>query len=241
MSVGRILRRHGSYGEDELNRILQLVSPSSHVIVLGAHIGAIAIPIAKRVETCILIEANPNTFDLLKANLFINNALNAECHNVAVGEKKGEINFLQNTLNSGGSKREPVVRSGMYYHDKPEKIRVPMTTLDKLCENKTKKVDLLFMDIEGSEIFALRGGNATLSRTQALIIEFIPHHITDVADCSIDDFVKPLEDHFNYCFIPSKNLYIEQSDFLRTFATMQKNGDNDDGVIFTKSFVKFND
>ena len=51
-------------------------------------------------------------------------------------------------------------------------VMVPLMTLDYLIErHKFPKVDLLKLDIEGSEIDALQSGSETLRRTQTIIVE----------------------------------------------------------------------
>ena len=239
LSVGRSLRTKGDYGSDELKRIFHLVTDKSSVIFLGAHVGALAIPTAKKVESSILIEANPKTFRFLMANVFLNNLKNVECHNVAVGEMFGEISFVTNTMNSGGSKREPVLKKNYYYYDNPETILVPMRTLDDVCLEHKKEFDLVFVDIEGSEIFALQGMNEVLKRTKVLMIEFIPHHIRNVAGCSIDDFIRPLITNFDFCYAPSSNTYLRSREYHDFFVNMYRLDQVDDVLIFSKHHIDF--
>ena len=239
MYVGRVLRKNGAYGRDEFNRISKLTSSDSSVIFIGTHIGALAIPTARKVKSCIFIEANPNTFKFLSMNVTLNNIDNAICHNVAVGEKEGEINFVMSKVNSGGSKREPFVKDNMYYYDNPRTISVPMVTLDSICSDKEKYFDLVFMDIEGSEAFALKGMTSVLSRTRALIVEFIPHHFTNVSNCSVDDFLGLFSENFSYCYVPSKRKYLKSHQFSEFLNTMFKLGESDDGLVFTKESFNF--
>jgi FkbM family methyltransferase len=239
MSVGRTLRKKGIYGDDELKRISKLISTDSVVIFVGTHIGALAIPTARRVKSCVFVEANPQTFSFLSMNVSLNNVTNARCINVAVGEEEGEINFVLSTVNSGGSKREPVVKDEMYYYDKPNTISVPMVTLDSICSDEAEMFDLVFMDIEGSEFFALKGMHTVLNRTKALIIEFIPHHLLNVANCSAGEFIGLISKYFNYCYVPSKDAYLEVNEFAEFFSKMFALGEADDGLVFTNEPVRF--
>ena len=240
MSVGRELRTNGSYGQSELKRIFKIISINSSVVFVGGHIGALAIPTAKKCKSLIIIEANPETYKFLQINLALNNILNAKVYNTAVGEKQGMVNFLLNKINSGGSKREPHIKDEMYYYDKPKKILVPEVTLDSICCDQNENFDLIFMDIEGSEIFALKGAVGLLKRTKTLMIEFVPHHLTNVANCTIEEFLEPLIENFNYCYVPSKKLHIQTSKFLEFFRKMFSLNEIDDSLVFTKEFVNFN-
>jgi|ERR1035438_10217517 hypothetical protein len=44
--VGGVLIENGKYGEDEIERIVSLTDEKSSVLIVGSHIGALAIPIA---------------------------------------------------------------------------------------------------------------------------------------------------------------------------------------------------
>ena len=95
------------------------------------------------------------------------------------------------------------------------------------------------MDIEGSEFFALKGMEKTLQRVRSLIIEFIPHHLENVAGVSVANFLAPITFHFDYCYVPSKKIYLTKSEFVGFFEGMYIRGESDDGLVFTTEFVEF--
>ncbi|MFM8516387.1 MAG: FkbM family methyltransferase [Nevskiaceae bacterium] len=235
--VGRELRFQGRYGDNELRRIEALVSAESTVAFIGTHVGALAIPATRKVRKAYLVEANPRTFNLLKKNLALNGITNAAAFNVAVGEGAGEINFVLSTANSGGSKREPQVKAAKYYYDRPQTIRVPMVTFDSVVDPADERFDLILMDIEGSEYFALKGMQAVLARTETLIVEFIGHHLQNVAGVSVAEFLAPIEPHFSYLYIPSTGTYVDKPDFLAALTNLIERKINDDGIVFSKCRV----
>jgi FkbM family methyltransferase len=239
MSVGRCLRKTGNYGKEEKQRIFKLIDESSAIAFIGTHIGALAIPAAKVARKAIFIEANPITYSYLDTNIKINNIKNCSSHNIAVGEKEGEIRFVLSKTNSGGSKREPIKKEHMYYYDHPDTVLVPMVTFDVLARDFSDEFDLVFMDIEGSEYFALKGMQRTLAKTKHLVIEFIPHHLSNVANVSVEEFLSPIIPHFKYCYIPSlrKNLLINE--VRAELQSMFEIGLCDEGLIFSKSKVTF--
>lgn len=239
MSVGRHLRFGGDYGIEEKNRIDKLISKESSVAFVGTHIGSLAIPTATRVKRALFIEANPNTYKFLEANTKLNNVSNNVSFNIAVGEKDGEINFVLNKTNSGGSKREPASKEHMYYYDNPETVTVPMTTFDKLAADFSEGFDLVFMDIEGSEYFALKGMQKSLEKTESLIVEFIPHHLRNVGNVSVREFLDLIEPHFSYCYIPSKGKYLEIGNTYSELLLMFDADESDEGIVFSKSKVMF--
>lgn len=131
------------------------------VIDCGAHIGTLTITASKIVKESgrvFAFEAHPRTFGYLKRNVKDNRCDNVSCRNVAVGGKKGLASISDyyasdlNTIEEDGA------------------IKVPMLTLDELLKDVVR-IDLLKLDIEGSELSAIQGGRETLRKTKAVYFE----------------------------------------------------------------------
>ena len=232
LEVGLKLRNNGSYGLDEIARINELISTQSNVLVVGAHIGSLVIPIAKNCNKVVAIEANPNNFNLLKTNLHLNKTENISIHNIAASSKQEKIKFQMNVVNSGGSKRLPKNNEYMYRYDNPEVIEVQAHSLDEyLNENN---FDLVLIDIEGSEYFAMQGMEKILSNCNTLIVEFLPHHLKNVADVTVEQFLSLIPKQFTKLTIPSKNETHPIDIGGVVLQQMYNNKEGDDGLIFTK-------
>jgi FkbM family methyltransferase len=230
--VGRSLLMRGSWSGDELERIAPYLTPNSQVLVVGAHIGSLAIPIAKQVRRVVAIEANPDTFRLLEWNVRLNGADNVELHDYAASDQPGLIRFLLSRANSGGSKREPTVHATMYYYDNPRTIEVNAWPLDDKLAGQ--QFDFAIMDIEGSEYFALKGMTGILHGLRALQIEYLPHHLKNVAGVSPAQFSALLTPHFKTLVVPSLNLKVDQQDFSRVLTEMYQRNQEDGGILFEK-------
>ena len=230
LEVGAKLREKGEYGISEINQISQLIDNQSSVLIVGAHIGSLAIPIANICAKLVAIEANPSNFKLLETNVKLNNTSNIILHNIAASNKKETIKFQLNTVNSGGSKRVPINNHYMYTYDNPEVIDVDAYSLDNYLSNN--KFDLVLIDIEGSEYFAMQGMKDILSQTQTLIVEFLPHHITNVAGVKLTDFLDNIPGHLTKLTIPSKNKTYPIDIGIVTLQQMFQSGQGDDGIIF---------
>ncbi len=230
LEVGAKLREKGEYGIDEIKRISQFIDKNSTVLIVGAHIGSLAIPIAKTCSKVVAIEANPNNFKLLQTNVKLNNTSNITLHNIAASNKQEIIKFQLNTVNSGGSKRVPVTNHYMYTYDNPEVIEVEAYALDTYLSNED--FDLVFIDIEGSEYFAMQGMADILGKTKSLIVEFLPHHITNVAGVKLADFLGNIPRHLTKLTIPSKNKTYPIDIGIVTLEQMFESGQGDDGIIF---------
>ena len=232
LEVGYKLRNYGSYGLDEITRINQLITTKSNVLIVGAHIGSLVIPIAKNCNKVVGIEANPNNINLLKTNVHLNKAENVSIHNIAASSKQETIKFQMNVVNSGGSKRLPKNNEYMYRYDNPEVIEVQAHSLDEYLNEH--KFDLVLIDIEGSEYFAMQGMTEILANCNTLIVEFLPHHLKNVADVTVEQFLSLIPKQFTKLTIPSKNEIHPIDIGGVVLQQMYNNKEGDDGLIFTK-------
>lgn len=231
--VGRKLRIYGRYGCDELKRLKSYITLDSRVLIVGAHIGTLAIPISKLCKEVFAIEANPITYNLLTLNITLNSAFNCRAINVAASDKSENINFLLSRVNSGGSKRVPKIHNLIYYYDNPEKISIKAVSLDQYLKDQNI-FDIIVMDIEGSEWYALRGMQNILSKCKLLVIEFLPHHLKNVSGVTVEQFLSLIAPHFSKLTIPSKQIILDSSDFVRFLNEMYDLDQGDDGIIFEK-------
>mgnify|MGYP001281855161 FL=1 len=230
LEVSAKLRNKGEYGIDEINRISKFIDNQSSILIVGAHIGSLAIPIAKMCSEVVAIEANPNNFKLLQTNIEMNNTSNITTHNIAASEREEIIQFQLNTVNSGGSKRVPINNHYMYTYDNPEIIEVSAYSLDTYLTNNY--FDLVLIDIEGSEYFAMQGMTNILSKTKTLIVEFLPHHIINVAGVKLTNFLENIPKHLTKLTIPSKNCTYSINEGFVVLQQMFDSGQGDDGIIF---------
>lgn len=109
----------------------------------------------------------------------------------------------------------------MYYYDQPDTVPVRMKELDGIFD---KDFDLIFMDIEGSEHYALMGMQSVLSRAKALVVEFIPHHLVNVSGVTVDESLL--------------NIYPHKDVFSNLLKKMFDEDKSDDGIVFEKTDEK---
>jgi FkbM family methyltransferase len=127
------------------------------VFDLGAHQNVVAMMWAKEVGPCgtvISVEGSRHNFEVGRRNVSLNGFTNIITLHAVVAETEGEVLFTQ-TLNGCVS-----IEEGEFL-TKP----VRAITIDGLAQ-EFGSPDVLFLDIEGYEIAALRGATRTL-KTQA--------------------------------------------------------------------------
>ena len=200
---------------------------------MGAHIGTIAVPLAGHCADLVAIEPNPDTYVFLELNVRMNACANVSIHNVAANDKDEALSFVMNTHNSGGSKRMPKIRDDAYFYDDPKVITVRGVRLDDHLERHD--FDLVFMDIEGSEYFALTGMQKILGRARTLVVEFLPHHLSRVAGITVEDFLRPIAGHFQSLRVPSTGVRSGPAHFRRVLQKMYDRDQGDGGIVFEKT------
>jgi FkbM family methyltransferase len=168
--VSRSLLSVGAYDWPEVCWLAQRIERHSRVVFVGAHLGALLIPIALQtgVRNIVAFEPSPQNYRLLKMNLALNGLSGVEVHNAAAGDREGQIGFTQNEINSGNSR---ISQSGA--------VVVAVTTLDSALQADQTAIDLIVMDVEGFEVHALRGGLETLGRSRSLYVEYAPEQLVE--------------------------------------------------------------
>ena len=175
-SVSRALLLRGEYDWWQIGILGGLVGADSRLIFAGAHIGALLIPIVRAAGTRMVLayEPSPRNHRLLTMNIALNDIGGVTVHNAALGESPGYIRFTENSINTGNS-RVDALGGG---------LRVPIDTLDRSVPAQWPSVDLIVMDIEGSEVAALRGAQAVLAKTRRLYVEFAPEQLREQGSTS---------------------------------------------------------
>ncbi|HEY1503362.1 MAG TPA: FkbM family methyltransferase [Stellaceae bacterium] len=221
-----------THGEEEIARAAAFLDGEANVLVVGAHIGTIAIPLARHCRALWAVEPNPVSFGLLNHNIALNHARNVTALNFAASDRDEEIEFVANRSNSGGSKRMPKIRAPIYFRDRPEILRLPARPLDRAIEGVPFK--LIFMDCEGSEYVALKGMPRILAGANALFVEFLPHHLKNVAGVAPEDFVDAVGLGFMKLHVPSKNITVARDGFKATLRAMYDADEGDAGLVFSR-------
>ena len=239
IEIGSKIGQEGGYDLNELKQILNLLDASSVVYVVGTHIGLLMVPIARKARSVIGYEANPQTFGLLQMNIVLNQLSNAIIFNYAAGDKEGDIEFYMNVANSGGSKIKPKTDNFIYTFDKPETIKVKMKALDEhIATENLPPADMIVMDIEGAEYFALKGMQKALASSSGLYIEFIPHHLQNVAGVSATQLFDLIIPHYNKAkFMKQPGKVYDIKNNLLSFTTTIENmmhHQKDDNILFFK-------
>jgi len=143
------------------------VQPGFTFVDVGANIGYFTVLGAKllgRTGRTIAIECNPRNCELIYLNLYRNGIENALVYQFAISDAHKLMSFT-----AGFSNGE--VDELRNDHDA---LIVPAVTLDFLLQNEPR-IDIIKMDIEGSEAKAWRGMQQTIRKHRpAIVMELFP-------------------------------------------------------------------
>ena len=204
-NVSRVLLQQGEYDWPQIELLSSLVGASSRLIFAGAHIGALLIPIvrAARTRAVIAYEPSPRNYQLLTMNLALNDIHDIVVRNTALGESPGRIRFTENRINTGNCRVN--LSSGA--------LDVPLDSLDCSVPPEWESIDLIVMDIEGSEVAAMRGAQAVLARTRRLYVEFAPEQLRDQGATS-EEFIALAGRFFKSAYVIDDSMkFIPAEDF----------------------------
>lgn len=135
------------------------------VVDCGASIGMVSSSVGRRFPDARLIafEASPAVHPSTRAT-FARNGVEVDLVTSAVGAEPGELSFYVDGNGSGWG----------FLNDEIGEHTVPVVTLDDQLAG-LDRLDLLKLDIEGGELDALNGGDATIERLRpTLVVELNP-------------------------------------------------------------------
>ena len=159
-----------------LSSLLEKAKSAKVVLELGGHIGIWTELISNSMPAdgkIFVFEPNPFTYKILQKQVKVSlSNSKITTVNKAVGSENGNMQFHFEPNNPGGfegsAKSRLVVKGG---NDKPaELIDVAVVSVDSFCKEYSISPDVIKMDIEGAEYYALQGMKNLLSEGKAKII-----------------------------------------------------------------------
>jgi len=162
--IGRSLETYGEFSEIEVAVLLSLVRPGDVVVDAGANIGALTVPLARKVGPrgrVHAFEPQRTIYHLLCGNLALNELEQVEAHRAALGDRDGTIGLpslgYRASANYGGLSIE--TRAEQTEH-------APLMRLDDM---RLSRLRLLKADVEGSENALVAGASETIRRCQPVL------------------------------------------------------------------------
>jgi methyltransferase, FkbM family len=163
--IGQCMSNYGEYCEEEVDIFKQILKLDDVVVEAGANIGCLSLPISQIVGQkgiVYAIEPQQYIYNMLCANVAVNNASNIKPKLLAIADQKYEIlmpDIDYEAVNNFGGISIGFGNSG-------EKIW--QDTIDNLFLN-LKRLNLIKIDVEGMEPRVLVGALETLKKHRPFI------------------------------------------------------------------------
>lgn len=149
------------------------------IIDVGANEGHFILKVRALVKNAIIIAIEPNkeAFDILKKNIKENNIKKCFLLREALSSKNG-IQIFEKVKGVTQVGSLHIIGKKWFGNNRIEKIKVKVTTLTSVLKKfDIKKVDILKIDSEGSELDILKGGNPILGDIKKIVVEFHSQHL----------------------------------------------------------------
>jgi FkbM family methyltransferase len=161
-AVGAALRNNGEFARTELDFLVEMATGQGALIDVGANIGAIGLPFARRRPdwTVLAIEAHRGLASVLAANALNNRLYNVDLVHAAAGASRGLVDFPATPLSAATN-----FGSIGFKMQGGSTEAVRMLRLDEVAPPETRLVKI---DVEGFEPQVLKGAAGLIARREAI-------------------------------------------------------------------------
>ena len=144
--------------------LLHFSKNAENVIIAGAYFGDQAIPVANNIRetgVCHTFEPNKNNSDLIIENAKLNGLTNVLINNLALWNKSNEKLVFEG---------EDALASTIAANAATENVLHTITIDDYITQNNVGHINLLMIDVEGSEIKVLEGAKDMLQKHKPVVV-----------------------------------------------------------------------
>ena len=153
----------------------QSINEGDTILDLGANIGyysLLASQLIGKTGKVFAFEPEPRNFKILQKNIDLNNYNNIHAFQKAVSDENTSLTLYISEKDSGAH----TIRPTKVEREFENEVKVEVVRLDDFLKDKTEKIDIVKMDIEGYEVEVLRGGMSTWEKVEKckILIEVHP-------------------------------------------------------------------
>jgi FkbM family methyltransferase len=178
------------------------LSDTPCIIDGGANIGLAVLYFKKHFPGAKIIAFEPNaeSFECLKKNVELNKLNGVEIYQAALSDKEGTLTFYTSSDMPSADVGASAVKGHVdHYHSDKGKIIEVTVPCKNLSPFMHSRVDLLKLDIEGSEGMVIKEIADHFSKVDNLIMEY--HYQADNTDNKLSDILKVIENSGHQYFV----------------------------------------
>lgn len=206
------------------------------VVDLGANIGYFSL-LASRLTgsqgKVFSFEPEPKNYNYLKKNIELNNYNHAQPFQKAVSDKNGTTKLFICDYDTGHhtiNKQDGIQAYSRGRIVKERSIDIETVALDNFLKERTNRVDVIKMDVEGAEMLALSGMDRVLKDNKdiKMIAEFFPLLIEKMGS-DPKEFIRRLIQDYGF------SIYIIPEDYAALTSDMKKLNSIQDVMSYRKN------
>lgn len=197
------LTEKGFHSQNDIDIIKKFCKEGDTVLDLGANIGwysIIAAMLVKNAGKVIAFEADSKNAKMLQSNIDLNMLNNIQVVQKAVLDYDGHVEFYHNPENYGDHSIAQNTFKRCFNIDPTFSVgqKIESICLDNfLTKEEFSKVSFIKMDIQGSEVKALKGMSTLLQSSRPVILlEYAPAHLYDAKSSAFEIFA--FIENYNY-------------------------------------------
>ena len=181
-------------------------------IDVGANIGTFTLMIAKYFKKVLAFEFNPKPFQCLIKNMIDNGYTHVECRQIGLSYRMGFYTTDTEVNNIGATKI--LIDSFSLEHNGEENCFEVDCLDNQIDEND--KVELMKLDIEGHELYALQGAEKIITKQKPVIVcEIMKRHFDKNNKCGVQDYLTSLGYDYRYVMVnDGKKQKLEQVEYI---------------------------
>lgn len=169
--AGKAIHQSGWYEHDTIRAFQRILKPGDTFLDIGANFGQYTLLGSKLVGEggrVIAFEPEPVSFAWLEGNVRRNGLANVLAESCALGEKAATLELYVGSPDNLGT-----TSFRRQYNFSGRSVAVPVRTLDDYCASRgIAAVHAIKLDVEGAELFVLRGAEQVLATRPILVVEF---------------------------------------------------------------------
>ena len=167
--------------------LLRFTKPGDRVLDLGCHVGTLAVPAAALGRKVLAVDASPLHADCVRRSAARAGLADLHVERCAIDRDEGEVTFAENGLWGMVVAQSSGESAGV--------VRVPSRRADALARSLAwDHVDLVKIDIEGSELAAIESLGSLLAGERAPVIVYESNGMTfELFGYGIEDVRRRLE------------------------------------------------
>lgn len=211
----------GYYSEAELMTLASILKDDSVFVDIGANKGVFTVFAAKRLPNGRVLSFEPTSknYNVLKRNVDVNKFDNVELFEIGISDKHKVIpiygpneRYLDGTKNEGAFSIFASEKTGQFLQD------IEVDSLDSILRNNpSQKIDVIKIDVEGSEVDVLNGMIQTILKYKPyILIESNDKALRSAGHTSGEIF--SILDKFSYKYKPANDIKHTNLDADELFA-----------------------